>query len=152
MNRIALLLALLLAGCVHVKPQPVVYVQAPDWCTQAADPRVHLIDTRAKPRTLGAGTLTDRLSFLSGSTGTVTLATGQYALGVTGYATSDATITMTPCGPDIGTCTASPAVTVKAGTSFSYLFKGAPDEMGDGSVFVFGAGIATYTVAQWKYN
>ena len=80
---------------------------------------------------VGAGTLTDRFSLLTGTSGTVTLGAGFYALALTTTTSAGGTLTETPCGPDIASCSASPAVSIPAGQTFTQTFKGAPDEMGD---------------------
>lgn len=107
----------------------------------------------ARGRTLGAGTLTDRASTVTqAGAGTVTVAAGYY---VTGYAatadTASMTVTVTPCGPDIASCTANPVFTVPSGQSYSQQFKGSPDELGDGTTITIGAG-GRVVVALWKYN
>lgn len=111
--------------------------------------------TAKSPRLVGSATLVDRFSLLTGTSGTVTVPAGCYVLGMTAtVASGNGTVAITPCGPDIASCTASNVVTVPAANPFSLgppTLKGGPDEMGDGTTIVFGS-TSRYVVAIWQYS
>jgi hypothetical protein len=94
--------------------------------------------TRRAHPLIGAGTLVDRTILVAGTAGTVTVGTGKYLTlcSAAGTATN-ATITVTPCGPSVASCTAQPAVTVPNGIPVSIPFVASPDAVADTSTIVF---------------
>jgi len=112
---------------------------------------------------IGAGALTDRLSFVAGPTAdsgtsqTITVPAGNYVVSVASFTTSaSATITTTPCGPDIAACNveASVAAPVPASTGYSFPPQGVvpgPDVLGDGTTITF-TNVTAYVITLWKYN
>src|ERR1017187_494778 len=112
---------------------------------------------------IGAGALTDRLSFIagpaadSGTSQTITVPAGNYVVSVASFTSSaSATITTTPCGPDIATCNveASVAAPVPASTGYSFPPAGVvpgPDVLGDGTTITF-TNVTAYVITLWQYN
>lgn len=104
---------------------------------------------------VGAGTLVDRMTFVTGTAGTATAPAGNYftMCSAAGTATN-ATVTVTPCGPDIATCSAAAAIAIPSGTTWTMgppALRGAPDEWGDGTSVVF-ANTVSYFCSLWRYN
>ena len=101
---------------------------------------------------VGAGSLVDRYIPIAGTAGTVTVPTGTYLLQCSALATaSGATITVTPCGPSIGTCTAGAAWAVPTTNVLTFTPPGAPNSVADTSTVVF-SGTSSYACAEWQYK
>jgi hypothetical protein len=95
-------------------------------------------ESSARPRTVGVGTLVDRtIVECAGTSGTCTVATGHYVTKCSFFGTAASTLTATPCGPAVATCTAQPAITAPAGVAYTWTPPGAPNSVADGSTLVF---------------
>jgi hypothetical protein len=108
-------------------------------------------ESSARPRTVGAGTLVNRAIIQAGTSGTVTVAAGTYVQYCDSFGTSAGTLVVTPCGPQIGTCSAQPTITLPANVSYRYSPTGAPNSVADGSTLVY-TGTAAYTCTEWQYQ
>ena len=101
------------------------------------------------PRKLGASSIADRFSYLTGVTSAgVTIAAGYYVTAVSAHSTAGGSMTITPCGPNIATCTAGSSIAIPAGSAFTVTYPslvGAQNELGAGSVFVF-TGTDSYVI------
>jgi hypothetical protein len=140
MRRLILLLALAMFACAPVERHYTI-----DYYTHTAT------ETTARPRTIGAATIVDRATIAAGTSGTVTVAAGKYVINCSAFGTGAGTLTVTPCGPSVGSCTAQPAITLPANVSYTYAPTGAPNSVADGSTLVF-AGTTAYACILWQYN
>jgi hypothetical protein len=102
--------------------------------------------------TVGAATLVDRFSLAAGTAGTVTVGTGKYVTMCSAAGTAtNMTMTVTPCGPQVATCTAQTAVPIPSGIPATLLPTGAPNSIADTSTIVF-ANTLQYWCNLWQYN
>ncbi len=112
-------------------------------------------EAQARPRTVGAGlnAPVDRAVVTgAGTAGTVTVPTGQYVLSCSAAATAtNATLTVTPCGPNLTGCVAQPAIPIPANYSYAYSPQGAANAVADTSTLVFANTIA-YACLGWIYT
>jgi len=108
----------------------------------------------------GNGTVLERWTYLSGTSGTVIVPAGDYVTAIWAHATSAGSVTITPSGPnaldpcasfdagpdadalaDAQPCQATGnTITIPAGTAFELrqpVLRGSRDELGDGTRLVF---------------
>lgn len=135
-----LLLAVALVGCTPTVDLTVRYLPASSSVVANSDrPTV----TGAPPPSHVTGhplgtVITDRFSYLAGTSGTVTIASGYYVTGVGVHATAAATMTIAPSNSDTSSPTTGPTITIPASSSWSIPMSiMRPLDLGGGTVFVF---------------
>ena len=170
MRRLPLgLLALVLAGCASTTPVKTVYPSYPPYPAYPLSPAYPTQDDKAgvtstgltvptgqgkKPNHLGSAAGVDTFTYLSGTSGTVTVPAGTYVTGVGAYATTAGTLVITPNGQGVTAPVAGPSIPIPAGVGWSMLVPvliRAPQELGAGTIFVF-TGTTSYTItleSQW---
>ena len=105
-------------------------------------------------RRIGTAAGADTFTYLSGTSGTVTVPAATYVTGVGAYATTAGTLVITPNGQGVTAPVAGPSIPIPAGVGWSLLVPvlvRAPQELGAGTIFVF-TGTTSYTVtleSQW---
>jgi hypothetical protein len=161
-HSVTILLSLLVAACTPQAVAPANYPPYPPYPAYAdypAYPAYPGATPSAQPapapghHKLGANAVTDRWSYLAGTSGTATIGAGQCVLAAMAYATSAATATIAPGGPAITTPTTGPTITIPASVGWTPL--GLPatatQQLCDGTVFTW-TGTAAYWIALERYN